>query len=167
VATFASCPIGEIARLGRTLRQWKTTYLGYFTTERSTNGGTEANGIIELHRRIAAATATATTTDSGCSWSQADSTTTPYRKSDESLTVAPSFIRCPRPPLPTDGYHTAIAEGDGGATVCSAPGRRIRQPVVPVRGGQSCWWDARYAARMCSACPRTRATYSAYPTLCP
>ena len=42
VATFASCPIGEIARLGRTLRQWKATYLGYFTTERSNNGGTEA-----------------------------------------------------------------------------------------------------------------------------
>jgi len=40
--------------LGRTLRQWKHTYLGYFTTERSNNGGTEAiNGIIELHRRIA------------------------------------------------------------------------------------------------------------------
>jgi transposase len=54
VATFASCPIGEIARLGRTLRQWKNTYLGYFTTERSNNGGTEAiNGVIELHRRIA------------------------------------------------------------------------------------------------------------------
>ena len=54
VATFASCPISEIARLGRTLRQWKTTYLAYFTTDRSSNGGAEAiNGIIELHRRIA------------------------------------------------------------------------------------------------------------------
>ena len=54
VGTFTSCPIGEIARLGRTLRQWKHTYLGYFTTERSNNGGTEAiNGVIELHRRIA------------------------------------------------------------------------------------------------------------------
>ena len=54
LATFASCPIPEVARLGRTLRQWKTTYLSYFTTDRSSNGGTEAiNGIIELHRRIA------------------------------------------------------------------------------------------------------------------
>ena len=54
MATFTSCPIGEIARLGRTLRQWKNTYLGSFTTERSNNGGTEAiNGLIELHRRIA------------------------------------------------------------------------------------------------------------------
>ncbi|CAN5430305.1 hypothetical protein BH11ACT1_BH11ACT1_31350 [soil metagenome] len=48
------CPIAEIARLGRTLRQWKDTYLGYFTTGGANNGGTEAvNGIIELHRRIA------------------------------------------------------------------------------------------------------------------
>ncbi|WP_198303508.1 ISL3 family transposase [Cellulomonas sp. PSBB021] len=54
VASFASCPITEIARLGRTLRQWKDTYLGYFTTGGANNGGTEAiNGIIELHRRIA------------------------------------------------------------------------------------------------------------------
>ena len=54
VATFPNCPITEIARLGRTLRQWKDTYLGYFTTGGANNGGTEAvNGIIELHRRIA------------------------------------------------------------------------------------------------------------------
>jgi len=54
VATFPGCPIKEIARLGRTLRQWKDTYLGYFTTGGANNGGTEAiNGIIELHRRIA------------------------------------------------------------------------------------------------------------------
>ena len=54
MATFASCPIAEIARLGRTLRQWKDTYLGYFTTGGANNGGTEAvNVIIELHRRIA------------------------------------------------------------------------------------------------------------------
>ena len=54
VDTFATCPIPEVARLGRTLRHWKHTYLSYFTTDRSSNGGTEAvNGIIELHRRIA------------------------------------------------------------------------------------------------------------------
>lgn len=39
---------------GHTLRPWQHTYLGYFTTERFSNGGTESiNGIIELHRRIA------------------------------------------------------------------------------------------------------------------
>ena len=53
-ATSASCPIGEITRLGRTRRQWTTTSPGYVTTERSNNGGTETiNGVIELHRRIA------------------------------------------------------------------------------------------------------------------
>jgi transposase len=52
--SFHTCPIPEIARLGRTLRAWKDQFLGYFTTNRASNGGTEAvNGIIELHRRIA------------------------------------------------------------------------------------------------------------------
>ena len=52
--TFPSCPIPEIARLGRTLRAWREQFLAYFGTGRANNGGTEAiNGIIELHRRIA------------------------------------------------------------------------------------------------------------------
>lgn len=52
--TFHTCPIPEIARLGRTLRRWHAAFLAYFTTGRSNNGGTEAiNGIIELHRRLA------------------------------------------------------------------------------------------------------------------
>lgn len=51
---FHTCPVPEIARLGRTLRRWKPQFLGYFTNDRANNGGTEAiNGIIELHRRIA------------------------------------------------------------------------------------------------------------------
>ena len=51
---FHTCPIPEIARLGRTLRRWRAAFLAYFTTGRSSNGGTEAvNGIIELHRRLA------------------------------------------------------------------------------------------------------------------
>ncbi|MFH5823761.1 transposase [Georgenia sp. AZ-5] len=54
VLTFHTCPVPEVARLGRTLRRWKEQFLGYFTTDRANNGGTEAiNGIIELHRRIA------------------------------------------------------------------------------------------------------------------
>jgi transposase len=54
LAALPSCPIPEIARLGRTLKQWRAAFLAYFTTDRSTNGGTEAvNGLIELHRRIA------------------------------------------------------------------------------------------------------------------
>jgi transposase len=54
LAAFASCPVPEVARLGRTLQQWRAEFLGYFDTDRATNGGTEAiNDIIELHRRIA------------------------------------------------------------------------------------------------------------------
>ena len=54
LASFNSCPIPEVARLGRTLKQWRTEFLGYFDTAGASNGGTEAiNGLIELHRRIA------------------------------------------------------------------------------------------------------------------
>ena len=54
VESFPTCPIPEIARLGRTLKQWRAAFLAYFDTDRSSNGGTEAvNGLIELHRRIA------------------------------------------------------------------------------------------------------------------
>lgn len=54
VDTFATCPIPEVARLGKTLRRWRTEFLGYFDTSGASNGGTEAiNGLIELHRRIA------------------------------------------------------------------------------------------------------------------
>jgi len=49
-----TCPIPEIKRLGRTLKQWREAFLAYFDTGRASNGGTEAiNGLIELHRRIA------------------------------------------------------------------------------------------------------------------
>jgi transposase len=54
LSSFASCPIPEIARLGRTLAQWREAFLAYFTTDGANNGGTEAiNGLIELHRRVA------------------------------------------------------------------------------------------------------------------
>ncbi|MGH2613788.1 MAG: ISL3 family transposase [Thermomicrobiales bacterium] len=54
LASFHRCPIGEVARLGRTLRRWREAFLAYFTTDRANNGPTEAvNGLIELHRRLA------------------------------------------------------------------------------------------------------------------
>lgn len=54
IESFPTCPVPEIARLGRTLRQWRTAFLAYFDTSRSSNGGTEAvNGLIELHHRVA------------------------------------------------------------------------------------------------------------------
>ncbi len=54
IATFASCPIPEVARLGRTLRQWRAQVLAYFDTSGVSNGGTEAiNLLIEKTRRLA------------------------------------------------------------------------------------------------------------------
>lgn len=52
VHSFHTCPILEIARLGRTLRRWRPAFLAYFTTARANNGGTDAvNGIIEFRLR--------------------------------------------------------------------------------------------------------------------
>lgn len=54
VDSFPTCPIPEVRRLGKTLKQWRTAFLAYFTTDGASNGGTEAiNGLIELARRIA------------------------------------------------------------------------------------------------------------------
>jgi transposase len=42
----------SVDRLGRTLRQRRTAFLGYFDTAGASNGGTGAvNGLIELRRR--------------------------------------------------------------------------------------------------------------------
>jgi transposase len=52
--SFHSCPIPEVARLGRTLRAWRAQVLAYFDTSGVSNGGTEAiNLIIEKVRRLA------------------------------------------------------------------------------------------------------------------
>lgn len=54
IDSLPSCPIAEIARLGKTLRRWRAEFLAYFDTDGASNGGTEAvNGLIELGRRIA------------------------------------------------------------------------------------------------------------------
>jgi transposase len=54
LTALPACPIKEIRRLRRTLRQWRSAFLGYFDTGGANNGGTEAiNELIELHRRIA------------------------------------------------------------------------------------------------------------------
>lgn len=54
LASLPTCPIPEIRRLGKTLKQWRAAFLAYFDTSRANNGGTEAiNGLIELHRRVA------------------------------------------------------------------------------------------------------------------
>jgi transposase len=52
--SFHTCPIPEVARLGRTLRAWRPQVLAYFETSGVSNGGTEAiNLIIEKVRRLA------------------------------------------------------------------------------------------------------------------
>jgi hypothetical protein len=43
LATFHTCPILEVARLGRTPRRWRDAVLAYFDTSRANNGGTEAD----------------------------------------------------------------------------------------------------------------------------
>ena len=56
IQRLPTCPIPEIARLGRTLRKWKDALDAYFDTSGASNAPhrTEAiNGIIELGRRIA------------------------------------------------------------------------------------------------------------------
>jgi transposase len=54
IDTWRTCPIPEIARLGRTLRQWRQQVLAYFATKGVSNGGTEAiNLLIEKTRRLA------------------------------------------------------------------------------------------------------------------
>jgi transposase len=59
IATFPTCPVPEIARLGRTLQAWRTHILARFDTAlagagRISNGGTEAvNLLIEKVRRLA------------------------------------------------------------------------------------------------------------------
>ncbi len=54
IASFPACPIPEVARPGRTLRQWRQQVLAYFDTAGVSNGGTEAiNLLIEKTRRLA------------------------------------------------------------------------------------------------------------------
>jgi transposase len=54
ITSLPTCPIPEVARLGRTLRAWRPQLLASFSTNGVSNGGTEAiNLIIEKTRRLA------------------------------------------------------------------------------------------------------------------
>ncbi|NYI60256.1 transposase [Cellulomonas soli] len=54
IDSFATCPVGEVARLGRTLRAWRAQVLAHFATGGVSNGGTEAiDLLIEKTRRLA------------------------------------------------------------------------------------------------------------------
>lgn len=52
--SFPSCPIPEVARLGRTLHSWRAEFLAYFDTGGASNGPTEAINLqVEKIRRTA------------------------------------------------------------------------------------------------------------------
>ncbi len=54
ISSFPHSPIPEVARLGRTLKMWRSHVLARFETHRISNGGTEAvNLLIEKTRRLA------------------------------------------------------------------------------------------------------------------
>jgi transposase len=54
LATLYTCPIPEVARLGRKLRSWRREFLAYFDTDGASNAPIEAiNVLIEKHRRSA------------------------------------------------------------------------------------------------------------------
>ena len=54
VERLPTCPIPEIARLGRTLRKWKDAFLAYFDTSGASNAPPKpSTDIIELGRRTA------------------------------------------------------------------------------------------------------------------
>ncbi len=46
IASFPTCPIPAVARLGRTLTAWRQQVLAYFDTSGVSNGGTEAINLI-------------------------------------------------------------------------------------------------------------------------
>jgi transposase len=53
IVSFPTCPIHEVARLGRTHKAWRQQVLVYFDTGGVSNGGTEAiNLIIDKVRRL-------------------------------------------------------------------------------------------------------------------
>jgi hypothetical protein len=63
MASFPTCPIQEVARLGRTLTQWKSAILAYFDTQGASNGPTEAiTASSETPAESPAASATSPTT---------------------------------------------------------------------------------------------------------
>lgn len=57
IATLHTCPIPEVARLGRTLRAWRTQILAYFDTDGISNGGTEADDHADIFDQHALASA--------------------------------------------------------------------------------------------------------------
>jgi transposase len=93
LATFHTCPIPEIARLGKTLRRWKkeswATSPPTAPTTVAPRRSTESSNCTGASH---AATATATTTDYACSWPQADYSS--HRNSEEPGIMALAQLHC-------------------------------------------------------------------------
>jgi transposase len=51
IASFPTCPIPEVARLGRTLKAWRQQVLAYFDTGGVSNGGTGAVNLAASNNR--------------------------------------------------------------------------------------------------------------------
>ena len=79
LAALPTCPIPEVARLGKALRQWRQAFLGYFDTEgaRATAARKPSTASSSSTAASPAASATATTTASECSSSPAGYTREP------------------------------------------------------------------------------------------
>ena len=139
VDTFHTCPIPEIARLGRTLRRWRAAFLAYFTTERSSNGGTEAGtGSSNCTAASPAASATATTTGSACSSPPADSPHDPHRMSEEPLNPRnhPTVTRsrsCPPPSCRQARTAGDVVVDHGSIEVFGGDGPAVITALVELR----------------------------------
>jgi len=88
-----SCPIPDVARLGRTLRQRRSHVLARFDTHRIGNGGTEAvNLISEKTRRLA--------------HGFAPSSTTAYASCLPPAAAAPTDEPIPKPEEPLNAWYS-------------------------------------------------------------
>lgn len=111
--SFSTCPVPEIARLGRTLKRWSEAFPAYFDTGRSNNGGELRPSTASSNSTDASPEgfATTTTTACGCSSSAADyATPTSSKKSPQTVGQVNVTYPCSRP-MP----ELASPLGEGGA----------------------------------------------------
>jgi Transposase len=93
--SFHTCPIPEVARLGRTLRAWKGQILAYFYTHGVSNGSTEAIDLI-IEKAVASPTDSKTLIIIDCEscWPPTDDGPTRH---------APTMLNSEDPGIPASG----------------------------------------------------------------
>lgn len=93
--SFHTCPIPEVARMGRTLRRWREAFLAHFYTERRTTAAPRrsmaSSNSTDASR---ASTATPTTAASECSSLAAASRSDPHRIGEEPAKRHPRPTMC-------------------------------------------------------------------------